>query len=137
MGLNDKVKLIPRELKSDERGSFLKVITGNEENLPPRTGEVYVTMGDLGQVRGNHYHLQTSEWFTLIQGTAVAVVADPVTGERLQWTLDGRDPVTLYVPAGIAHAFKNPEGSHNPMLLIVYADQQYQPLDTVQFPVIS
>lgn len=137
MGLSDKVKLIPRELKSDERGWFLKVITGNEENLPLWTGEVYVTMGHPGQVRGNHYHIQTNEWFTVIQGTAVAVAADPLTGERREWTLDGKDPATLYIPAGIAHAFKNPAGSQNSMLLIAYADQKFQPLDTIQFNLVS
>ena len=137
MRLDEKVKLIPRELKSDKRGWFLKVITGSEKNLPLRTGEVYLAKVYTGQVRGNHYHLKTNEWFTVFQGTAIVVVADPVTDERREWTLDSRDPMTLYVPAGIAHAFKNPEESRDSMLLIAYADQQYEPLDTIQFLVIA
>ncbi len=40
-----KVKIIPRRLIADDRGWFLKVITGTEENIPSQTGEVYLTMG--------------------------------------------------------------------------------------------
>lgn len=137
MSLEEKIRLIPRELKSDERGWFLKVITGHEDNLPAQTGEVYLTLAYPGQVRGNHFHLRANEWFTVIQGTAVAVVVDPTTGERLQWLLEGRDPVTLYVPAGVAHAFRNPKGAKSAMLLIAYADQPYDPGDTVPYLAVS
>jgi len=133
MRLDEKVKLIPRELKSDERGWFLKVITGHEDNLPLRTGEVYLTMAYPGQVRGNHYHLRTNEWFTVIQGMAVAVAVDPVTRERLEWLLDGRAPVTLYVPAGVAHAFRSLGKNHEPMLLAAYTDRLYDPADTIPY----
>ena len=52
----DKVKVIPRRLLKDERGWFLKAITGTEENIPNHTGEVYLTMGKPGQAKGGHYH---------------------------------------------------------------------------------
>lgn len=137
MSIEDKIRLIPRELKSDGRGWFLKVITGNEEHLSPQVGEIYLVMAHPGQMRGGHYHLRTNEWFTVIQGTAVAVIVDPVTGERLECRLDESNPVTLFVPSGIAHAFLNPEGNQNAMLLIAYADQFYDPLDTIHFVVVS
>jgi dTDP-4-dehydrorhamnose 3,5-epimerase-like enzyme len=135
MRLNEKVKLIPRDLKVDVRGWFLKVLTGTEEDLPPKTGEVYLTLANPGQVRGNHYHLRANEWFTVVQGAAAAVVVDPLTGERLEWLLNGEDPITLYIPAGVAHAFKNVAESQDPMLLVAYADCQYESRDTVQFPI--
>lgn len=48
----DKVRIIQRRLISDDRGWFLKVITGTEEGIPSHTGEVYLTMGKPGQERG-------------------------------------------------------------------------------------
>jgi dTDP-4-dehydrorhamnose 3,5-epimerase-like enzyme len=136
MLLRDKVQLISREYHADGRGWLVKVITGAEEHMDPRLGEVYVTSANPGQVRGNHYHTRTSEWFTVIQGTVMAVIVDPATGERLGWTPRESEHVTMSVPPGIAHAFKNPETSTNAAVLIAYADQRYEPLDTVNFIVI-
>ena len=48
----DKVKIIPRRLITDDRGWFLKAITGTEEDIPSHTGEVYLTMGKPGQAKG-------------------------------------------------------------------------------------
>ena len=45
----DKVRIIPRRLIADDRGWFLKAITGTEEDIPSHTGEVYLTMGNPGQ----------------------------------------------------------------------------------------
>ena len=41
----EKVQIINRRLISDERGWFLKAITGTEDGIPNHTGEVYLTMG--------------------------------------------------------------------------------------------
>jgi dTDP-4-dehydrorhamnose 3,5-epimerase-like enzyme len=136
MTLAEKVKQIPRTLLSDDRGWFLKVFTGKEIDQPRRTEDVYLTMANPGQVRGNHYHIRSNEWFTVIQGAALAFLADPTTGETLQWHLDGRTPVTLYVPAGVAHAFQNPKESQTGMLLIACADQPYDPHDTAHYPIV-
>ena len=67
----DKVRIIPRRLISDERGWFLKAITGTEEDIPSHTGEVYLTMGKPGQGKGGHYHPEAVEWFTVIEGLSV------------------------------------------------------------------
>ena len=67
----DNVQIIQRRFISDDRGWFLKAITGNEKGIPPHTGEVYVTMGKPGQAKGGHYHPEAVEWFTVIEGSAV------------------------------------------------------------------
>ena len=56
MSLNEKIKVIDRRLIRDDRGWFLKAITGMEENIPSHTGEVYLTMGKPGEIKGGHYH---------------------------------------------------------------------------------
>ena len=50
----ENVKIINRRLIADDRGWFLKAITGTEEGIPSHTGEVYLTMGKPGQKKGGH-----------------------------------------------------------------------------------
>ena len=71
-----KVQLIHRHLIKDERGWFFKAITGCEEGIPLHTGEVYLTMGIQGQIKGGHYHPEAVEWFTVIEGEAILRLED-------------------------------------------------------------
>ncbi len=135
MNLIEQVRFIPRRSIADERGWFLKVLDGGEEHLPSHVGEVYLTMAVPGQARGNHYHPKCAEWFSIVEGRAVLMVAEPVSGERAEWELDAAEPQTVYVPAGLAHVFVNPEGSAGNFLLVAYAADRYDPADTVPFPV--
>ena len=131
MSLIDKVRLIPRRLIADERGWFLKVIDGKEADLPPRTGEVYLTYAIPGQARGNHYHPETAEWFTVVMGKALLIVEDLSEGTRAEWLLDAAEPRTVYVPAGLAHVFVSPAQATEPFLLLAYAENLYDPADTI------
>jgi oxalate decarboxylase/phosphoglucose isomerase-like protein (cupin superfamily) len=133
MRLIERITLIPRRLIADERGWFLKVIDGTEPGLPPRTGEVYLTHAIPGQARGDHYHPASAEWFTLIAGQARLLVADPASGERAEFALTADAPLTVHVPAGLAHVFVN-DGAV-PFLLLAYAENLYDPADTVPFAV--
>lgn len=135
MSLIDTIRFIPRRLISDERGWFLKVVDGNEENIPARTGEVYLTYALPGQPRGDHYHPATAEWFTVVEGRALLLVEDPQTGARAQWWLDATEPQTVFMPPGLAHVFVNPEGAAGPFLLVAYAANAYDPADTIPYPV--
>ena len=78
----DKVRIIPRRLIADDRGWFLKAITGTEEDIPSHTGEVYLTMGKPGQAKGGHYHPEAVEWFTIIEGSAILKLEDMETHEH-------------------------------------------------------
>ena len=135
MRLIDRITLTPRRLIADERGWFLKVIDGGEEHIPPHTGEVYLTMAVPGQARGNHYHPETDEWFTIVAGAALLLVEDPATGERAEFRLTAADPHTVYMPAGLAHVFVNPAEATEDFLLIAYAANRYDQTDTVPFAV--
>lgn len=136
MSLLDQVRLLQRNRISDARGWFLKVVTGTEEGLAPGTGEVYLTEAQPGQVRGNHYHPLANELFTVVRGDALLVLSDAAGGERREILLSGADPVTVLVPAGVAHAFLNRAGAAEPMLLVAYSDRLYCPADTVPLPLI-
>ena len=40
MALKDKIELIDRKLLHDDRGFFVKTLTGNEKNLSNEVGEI-------------------------------------------------------------------------------------------------
>ena len=82
------IQLIRREYRRDDRGWLLKVLTGREDHLSSAVGEFYLVMAEPGEVRGNHYHERTSEWFTVVLGRARLLVLDPTTGERGEYALD-------------------------------------------------
>jgi dTDP-4-dehydrorhamnose 3,5-epimerase-like enzyme len=130
----EAMRRIPRTTRRDDRGWLLKVLNGHEDHLRSDVGECYVTWSEPGQIRGNHYHPVTSEWFTVILGRARLTLCDPETGERASMELDGSEPVTVFVPAGLAHVLR----THDDLsaLLVVYADHPYDPADTVPFGVL-
>lgn len=130
MGLSDRIRLIPRSRKSDARGWLLKVLSGTEEVLPLTTCEIYLVSASPGQSRGNHYHRIASEWFTVVQGAATAVLADIESGERLTLQLTEDQPTTLFVPPGVGHVFTNGSLSRCPLLLHAYSDTLFDPRDT-------
>lgn len=129
--LKDIIQIIDRRLIQDERGWFLKAITGKEEGLPQHTGEVYLTMGKPGQMKGGHYHPLAVEWFTIIQGAATLKLEDVNTHERREIKLRFEDAKTVFVPNNIAHAFFNE--SDEDFILLAYTDRLYDPADTIAY----
>lgn len=130
--LKEKVKIYPRHLLKDERGWFLKAITGKEENLPDSTGEVYFTCGLKGQRKGSHYHPKAQEWFTLITGNAILKLEDINTHERLDIKMDSMNPQTIYIPRYVAHSLEC-DNNCNEFILCAYTDLLYDPQDTIPY----
>jgi dTDP-4-dehydrorhamnose 3,5-epimerase-like enzyme len=126
-----KVRIIPRRLIVDERGWFLKAITGTEDNIPKHTGEIYLTMATKDQSKGGHYHPEAVEWFTLIQGTAILKLEDIETHERLCINMSLKDPQTVYIPNNVAHVVIN--DSDEDFILLAYTDKLYDPKDTITY----
>jgi dTDP-4-dehydrorhamnose 3,5-epimerase-like enzyme len=134
MTLLDRLRIYPRPLRGDARGWLLKTLDGHEAHLPPALGENYVVMARPGQVRGGHFHPLAHEWFTLLQGRATLLLADPATGERAELALSMEAPVTVHVPAGVAHALRAEQAEDEPpMLLSAYSDRRYDPADTIAY----
>lgn len=131
MSLQDKIRIIPRRLIKDERGWFFKAITGTEAELPSYTGEVYLTMGTSGQIKGGHYHPKALEWFTVIEGFAILRLKDINTGETLEIPMSLNESKSVFVPNYIAHEFMN-VGDDN-MLILAYTDRLYDPEDTIKY----
>lgn len=129
----DKVRIINRRLIVDERGWFLKAITGTEEDIPNHTGEVYLTMGKPGQSKGGHYHPEAVEWFTIIEGSAILKLEDIVTHERRDIEMSLEKAITVFIPNNVAHVVVN--NSNRDFILLAYTDKLYDPKDTIAYEI--
>ena len=127
----EKVRIIPRRLIADDRGWFLKAITGTEEDIPSHTGEIYLTMGKPGQAKGGHYHPEAVEWFTIIEGSAILKLEDIETHERLDIEMPFEKAQTVFVPNNVAHIVVN--NSDKDFILLAYTDKLYDPTDTIAY----
>lgn len=108
----------------DSRGWFLKVLMRDWLESPNRNfGEIYLTAAHPGQVKGNHYHCLTTEWFCVVQGSGCLVTRDVETGETQELPMAADDPVVVRVSPNIAHAILNV--GEGVMILLAYADQPY------------
>lgn len=133
MNAIDRVQIIPRRLIADERGWFLKAITGKEEGIPDHTGEVYLTLGKPGQSKGGHYHPEAVEWFTVIVGRAVLKLEDVVTHEKREIPLSLEETKSVFIPNNVAHEVYN-VGDED-FILLAYTDKLYDPKDTIPYKV--
>ena len=129
--IQNKIRIIPREIYPDSRGWFLKVINGTEKGLPQFTGEIYITSAIPSETKGGHYHLKANEWFTLIKGKCILKLYDMDENEYFQIVLEDNIPQTIFVPHRIAHSFEN--NSNENFLLVAYTDMLYDPSDTIKF----
>ena len=129
--LKDRIRIINRQIIKDDRGWFMKVITGMEEGIPKHTGEVYLTMGRPGQMKGGHYHPIAVEWFTIIQGSAILKLEDIETYEKMEIELNFEDALSVFVPNNVAHGFFNK--SQEDFILLAYTDRLYDPSDTIPY----
>lgn len=129
----DKVQIINRRLIADDRGWFLKAITGREDGIPDHTGEVYLTMGKPGQAKGGHFHPEAVEWFTIIKGSAVLKLEDMETHERRDIEMSLEKAITVFIPNNVAHVVVN--NSDSDFILLAYTDKLYDPKDTIAYTI--
>ena len=129
----DKVHVIQRRLIADDRGWFLKAITGTEEGIPLHTGEVYLTMGKPGQAKGGHDHPEAVEWFTIIGGSAILKLEDMETHERKDIEMSLEKAITVFIPNNVAHIVVN--NSDKDFILLAYTDKLYNPKDTIAYTI--
>jgi dTDP-4-dehydrorhamnose 3,5-epimerase-like enzyme len=125
--------ILSRPLVEDDRGSFIKCLTGTEKNLPPEIGEVYACTGKPGKFRGNHYHRRAAEWFTVVNGEAILVLEDVIGRRSAILHLKATEPCTVFVPPYTAHVFACPDHIQNGFTLVAYSSIKYDPNDTFPY----
>ena len=76
MKRKSKIKYKDKELEihSDERGWLVEMLKKNE--IKEDIKQIYVATIKPGRVRGNHYHLNRTEWFLVIGEKAEIYLQD-------------------------------------------------------------
>ena len=127
------VQTRPLHYRADDRGWLLKILMRHQLGENREFGEIYVTAAHPGQIKGNHYHRFSTEWFCVIQGRARLVTRNLQTGEETEILLSAEAPATVEVVPHIAHAVQNI--GQDLMLLLAYADQPYDAAKPDEVPI--
>ena len=100
-----KLRVIP-----DERG-FLMEILRADDDIFRQFGQVYLTVGFLGVVKGWHYHKIQTDYFTVIQGMMKVALYDdrkdsPTHGEINEIFMGRLNPILITIPPFVVHGMK-------------------------------
>ena len=119
--LKNKIKYKIQGLKihSDQRGWFMEMLNANKTSREIK--QISVTSIKPGEVRGNHYHLNKTEWFLVVGGKAEYYLEDPKTKEKIRLKLNSKNPKVITVFPKIAHAVKNID---NKIIYFIEADSE-------------
>lgn len=131
----DEVRILTQKRHEDSRGFVHKVLSASQCNGIPPSGEVYVTSAKAGESKGNHYHLEMGEWFTVVQGEGEIKLCDPKSGKGRSIQLSASVPRTVYVPAGIAHSIANT--GNGLLICVAWAEKEYNQKDVYPFKIIT
>lgn len=126
------IDIIPFE---DARGSLKKIMLQSQLETG-HIEEVYLIYTCKGGVRGNHYHKDTLEYFTVVTGKAIAALKDLATGARHKLELSADDNKVIKVAPGVVHAFKNEDDQ--PLIILAISTREYNKFnpDTFTFTIL-
>lgn len=125
--LFDEVRVVEQKRFDDSRGSLLKVLSASQNRGSLLQGEIYVTSALPGESKGNHYHLEMGEWFSIVQGIGEVDIWDTESGKKMAISLDALRPRTVFVPAGLAHSITNK--GHDLLICVACAEKEHDPND--------
>lgn len=115
----------PVRVFSDARGELWKSLCLSELFPGATIRECYTLFTAKGEIRGNHYHQVTTEWFIVVKGRMHLIMASPETGERAEVMLDASTPSMIEMPPGVAHSLRGE--TEEPSIMLACADREYDP----------
>lgn len=120
----EKIPILPFE---DYRGQLKKIAQKSKLDKHKEIEEVYVLYSGKDTVRGNHFHKETVEYFTVISGEAVMALYDMEQGHLDVFTVKASDNITIKVNPNTAHAFKNE--LTETLIVMAVSLKEYNPQD--------
>lgn len=116
------------EKKKNLNGYLIEFLKGNElEESQKKFAQIYIATIMPGTVRGNHYHKEKLEWFTILNGKVKVVIENIETKEKKELILDSSEEFLhrIFLDVNTAHAFKNI--SDSTVVLVAYTNKIYDP----------
>jgi len=106
----DGVRTKPLRLIADERGFLMEMLRSDDE-IFQKFGQVYLSVVYPGVVKGWHYHLKQTDYFTIVKGMVKVVLYDrregsKTFGEVNEFFLGELNPLLVMIPPGVAHGMK-------------------------------
>ena len=100
-----KLKVIP-----DERGALMEMMRNDSPEFA-KFGQVYLTIGFPGIVKGWHYHKVQYDHFFVVKGMIKLVLfdmrEDSATKDEInEFFIGEKNPVTVNIPPYVVHGFK-------------------------------
>jgi len=100
------VEIISLQLRTDNRGWVAWPL---EETLLKNgaLSNLHVPSLRPGAIRGNHYHLNSTEHVLVLSGPCTAMFVDNETGEELLIPIPENEPTLFKIMPNTTHAFRN------------------------------
>ena len=103
------VKIIHPEINHDDRGSLYEA--ARSSSCGTAINQITVTRTDPGIIKASHSHRRQTDIWLPIAGRARVVLFDlrrqsPTAHTRQIIIVDGRTPVTIVIPPGVAHGYQ-------------------------------
>jgi dTDP-4-dehydrorhamnose 3,5-epimerase-like enzyme len=120
------------DVKKDDRGWLAEILRSGNLTGGARLSQIFVTVGNPGKTKGEHYHTRKTEWFSVVSGDAKLYLRDVRTGEEKVVPMGEKNMVTVAIPPHIAHAITS--DGDQPFYLIVVASEDFDAKDPDTFP---
>lgn len=85
----------------DNRGSFTELIRSDSK------GQSSISLTSTNETRGNHFHTRKIERFSVIKGKALIKLREILSGEVLEFVLNGEYPSFIDIPVWNTHSIQN------------------------------
>lgn len=120
----------PLPIRSDNRGELAEFVKASS------FGQIFVSRTRPGITRGNHYHHTKAEKFFVLDGTAIIRFRHIVTGETVEYRVDGRELRVVDIPPGYTHSIEN--AGNGDLITLFWASEVFDPgrPDTHALPVL-
>lgn len=128
-----RLRVIP-----DERGRLVEMLRNDDKEFFMKFGQVYMTVGYPGVVKGWHYHKKQIDNFVAVKGMMKVVLYDgrdnsPTHGEINEFFMGEQNMLLLQIPTFVLHGFKTI--SETEALLINCPTEVYNYSDPDEFRV--
>jgi len=107
--------------KEDNRGDFTELIKSNS------FGQVSISRSGKGVIRGNHYHNTKNEKFFVIKGKAVIKLRNILDDKIISYYVSDKKIEVVDIPPGYTHSIENLTEGDGEMLLLIWANEIFDP----------
>ena len=106
------VEVTPFRAFSDDRGWLAELFRSDETPADVYPAMGYLSVTHPGVARGPHEHREQTDRFAFFHGTYRVMMWDaragsPTEGRRITMDAGANRPVTVVIPPGVVHAYRN------------------------------